>query len=80
MGYADRDDYLHDYDPDREGTGSFPVLGHAPGPGAGQYAGYERYAPGPPGHYARHPSARGPGATGAAGAGAATAAALAEAA
>jgi hypothetical protein len=53
MGYADRDDYLHDYDPDREGTGIFPVLGHAPGPGAGQYAGYERYAPGPPGHYAR---------------------------
>jgi hypothetical protein len=53
MGHVDRDDYLHDYDPDSEGTGIFPVIGHAPAPGAGRHAGYERYAAGPPGHYAR---------------------------
>ena len=27
MGYADRDDYLHDYDPDLERAGIFPVIG-----------------------------------------------------
>jgi hypothetical protein len=53
MGYSDRDDYLHDYDPDLEGTGIFPVIRHPPGPGADRYAGRDRYAAGPPGHYAR---------------------------
>lgn len=47
MGYADRDDYLHNYDP--EATGIFPVIG----PGADRYADCDRYAAGPPGHYAR---------------------------
>ncbi len=49
MGYADRDDYLHDYDPDLERAGIFPVIG----PGASRHEGYEQYAAGPPGHYAR---------------------------
>lgn len=47
MGYADHDDYLHNYDP--EATGIFPVIR----PGADRHADRDRYTAGPPGHYAR---------------------------
>jgi hypothetical protein len=53
MGYADRDDDLHDYHPGIEGTGIFPAMPQAPGPGAERYAGYEWYEASSPGHYER---------------------------
>jgi hypothetical protein len=55
MGHANRDDYLHDYDPGSEGTGIFPVIRQAPapGPGADRYAGGEWQETGSPGHYGR---------------------------
>jgi len=53
MGYADRDDDLHDYDPGIEGTRIFPAMRQAPGPGADRYAGYEWYEASSPGHYER---------------------------
>lgn len=48
MGYADRDDYLHDHDP---GTGIFPVIRQAPGPGGDPYAGHAWQEASTPGHY-----------------------------
>src|SRR5262249_58469603 len=53
MGYADRDDHLHDYDPDMDGTGIFPVIRPAPGPAADRYATYGWHEAGPPGHHGR---------------------------
>jgi hypothetical protein len=53
MGYADRDDDLHDYDPGIEGTRIFPAMRQAPGPGADRYAGYEWYEASSPGPYER---------------------------
>ena len=52
MGYADRDDYLHDYDPGSS-TGIFPVIRQAPGPGGDPYAGYAWQEASTPGHYGR---------------------------
>jgi hypothetical protein len=63
MGYADRDDDLHDYDPGTEGTRIFPAMRSAPGPGADRYAGYEWHEvrspshDGRPGGYAAGPPA-----------------------
>ena len=53
MGYADRDDDLHDYDPGMDATGIFPVIRQAPGPTADRYAGHQWYDAGSPGHYGR---------------------------
>ena len=50
MGYADRDDDLHDYEPGIEGTQIFPAMQQAPGPGADRYAGYEWYEASTPSH------------------------------